>query len=588
MNCTGDHLFAGTALAAKQDRRIGTCDLPNLIKDRTHRAGIADEVAQVVFFAELVLEMNVLFDEFAALFVGGAFDEHRLGDYRSERTEQLDRKIFVRLLTVAKTGGDHADGRTSEYHRHGDEKAGSGSECEKIECVVNGKVIDRERRGELKDTPQAALGNSRFEAAKIGHAEAMSGNTIRDTAVGTAANDERNVRRGSARDILHNYLGTCSKSGAVNKGGGRACEEINVVEFHFTYKIVAQTAGQRQKHGRYGVCFCPGILVIRYNQGVETRVHITAGDEHNKMRLEDFLLGQFRSLSKMYLRDLVKTERCEVNGRWENRGYKLRPNDFVEITVDHTRGTAMQPQAIALDVIYEDDELIVINKPEDMLMHPSHRDNSGTLLNALAFYLNDDREAEEGEKRRRGEKEQESAAYDVSSSPPLLFSFSLEHVVRPGLPHRLDRLTSGLVVVTKTARAHRIISGHFLKKRVEKLYLALVDGLVEQDRGTIDAPIGRFADIKLWGVKDDGKRAVTNYKVRARYENTTLLELEPVTGRTNQLRIHAAHIGHPIVGDVQRAGTPYKRLCLHAYRLAFPHPVTREMMRFEKEIDFYS
>ncbi|MBK6748626.1 MAG: RluA family pseudouridine synthase [Acidobacteria bacterium] len=312
---------------------------------------------------------------------------------------------------------------------------------------------------------------------------------------------------------------------------------------------------------------------------METRVHITAGDEHNKMRLEDFLLGQFHSLSKMYLRAVVKAEQCEVNGRWENRGYKLRPNDFVEITVDHTRGTAMQPQKIELDILFEDDELLIINKPEDMLMHPSHRDNSGTLLNALAFYLN--------------QSEPPASAGGVSvdligsHTPPAYAGGSDKNdMIRPGLPHRLDRLTSGLVVVTKTARAHRIISGHFLKKRVEKLYLALVDGLVEHDSGTIDAPIGRFADIKFWGVKADGKRAVTNYKVRERYEKTTLLELEPVTGRTNQLRIHAAHIGHPIVGDVQRAGSKYRRLCLHAYRLAFPHPTTREMMRFEKDVIF--
>ncbi len=311
---------------------------------------------------------------------------------------------------------------------------------------------------------------------------------------------------------------------------------------------------------------------MRYNRTVETRVHITAASEHNKMRLEDFLLGYFRSLSKMYLRDLVKGGECEVNGRHENRGHKLRPNDFVEITVDHTRGTAMQPQEIALDIIYEDDELIVINKPEDMLMHPSHRDNSGTLLNALAFYLN----AECGTRNAElGVPSLDSALRTPHSA-----------LIRPGLPHRLDRLTSGLVVVTKTARAHRIISSHFMKKRVEKLYLALVDGLVEQDSGEIDAPIGRFADLKIYGVMDKGKSALTRYKVRARYDNTTLLEFEPVTGRTNQLRVHAAHIGHPIVGDPQRASTPNKRLCLHAYRLAFPHPVSREMMRFEKDVEF--
>src|SRR5881275_3060289 len=121
---------------------------------------------------------------------------------------------------------------------------------------------------------------------------------------------------------------------------------------------------------------------------MENRVEILAAAEHNKMRLEDFLLGHFSSLSKMYLRDLVKTERCEVNGRWENIGYKLRPNDFVEIVIDHTRGTAMRPENIPLDIVFEDDEIIVVNKPAGMLVHPSHRENSGTLLNAVVFHVN--------------------------------------------------------------------------------------------------------------------------------------------------------------------------------------------------------
>src|SRR5687767_9935306 len=165
------------------------------------------------------------------------------------------------------------------------------------------------------------------------------------------------------------------------------------------------------------------------------RVEIQAAAEHNKMRLEDFLLDHFRSLSKMYLRELVKTERCEVNGRFENIGYRIRPKDFVEIEVDNSRGTAMRREAIALDIVFEDDAMIVINKPAGMLMHPSHRENSGTLLNALAHHLNT-----------------VAGAYHI----------------RPGLPHRLDKQTSGLVVVAKTARAHRRLSESFMKKRVEK------------------------------------------------------------------------------------------------------------------------
>jgi 23S rRNA pseudouridine1911/1915/1917 synthase len=284
-----------------------------------------------------------------------------------------------------------------------------------------------------------------------------------------------------------------------------------------------------------------------YNFIMETRVEIQASGEHYKMRLEDFLLDHFSSLSKMYLRELVKTEKCEVNGRQENIGYRLRPNDLVEIDVDHSRGTAMRREDIPLDIIFEDEEIIVINKPAGMLMHPSHRENSGTLLNALAYYLN------------------QSSAKQV----------------RPGLPHRLDKQTSGLVVVAKTARAHRRLSESFMKKRITKRYIALVEGVLKEDERTIIAPIGRFADLKMWNVKDDGKHSESRLTVRERSSNTTLVELEPITGRTNQLRIHCQLIGHPIVGDVQRGGREYARLCLHANRLSFRHPLSREELEFD-------
>ncbi|CAN5375297.1 RluA family pseudouridine synthase [soil metagenome] len=303
---------------------------------------------------------------------------------------------------------------------------------------------------------------------------------------------------------------------------------------------------------------------MRYNFNVVKRVELQVADEHNKMRLEDFLLDHFISLSKMYLRELVKNADCEVNGRHENRGYKLRPNDFVEITVDHARGTAMQPEDIDLDIVFEDDDLIIVNKPVGMLVHPSHKENSGTLLNAVVYHLN-------RELLTPGRKDAEAKRGVF---------------VRPGLIHRLDKQTSGLVLLAKNARSHRILCSHFMKKRVEKRYLALVDGIVEDDEGTIEAPIGRFADLKMWSVKEDGKHSESRYKVRERYADTTLLELEPVTGRTNQLRIHCEMIGHPIVGDVQRGGTDLKRLCLHAFSLAFPHPSSREMVRFEVPIDF--
>jgi 23S rRNA-/tRNA-specific pseudouridylate synthase len=135
-------------------------------------------------------------------------------------------------------------------------------------------------------------------------------------------------------------------------------------------------------------------------------------------------------------------------------------------------------------------------------------------------------------------------------------------------------------------KAHRRLAIDFMKKRVEKRYLALVDGLVESDEGTITVPIGRFAEKKHWDVKTDGKFSETRFRVLRRDHDSTLLELEPVTGRTNQLRIHCAHIGHPIVGDGQRGGREFERLCLHAWKLSFRHPFQNESMVFATENPF--
>ncbi len=314
----------------------------------------------------------------------------------------------------------------------------------------------------------------------------------------------------------------------------------------------------------------PRFFGLRYNVQVEERIAIQAAAEHQKVRLEDFLLDHFSGLSKMYLRDIVKTERCEVNGRWENIGYRLRPNDLIEISVDTARETAMKPENIPLDIVFEDEHIIVVNKPTGMLVHPSHRENNGTMLNALAYYLND-------------KSVPSAVAGGLTQDQPPATAGGSDKTIRPGLPHRLDKQTSGLIVVAKTATAHRRLSADFMKKRVEKRYLALVDGTVERDEGTIEAPIGRFPELKQWSVKEDGKHSESRFWVRKRCADTTLIELEPVTGRTNQLRIHCELIGHPIVGDVQRGGREFERLCLHAYKLAFRHPITREDLSFEND-----
>ena len=290
---------------------------------------------------------------------------------------------------------------------------------------------------------------------------------------------------------------------------------------------------------------------MRYHGNVNTRIEIQAGDEHYKVRLDDFLFDRFNCLSKMYLRDIVKNELCEVNGRSENIGYKLKPNDLIEIFIDETRETAMRPENVPVDIRYEDDDIIVVNKAAGMLVHPTHRDKNGTLLNALSYYLN-------SENGVTGAKH-----------------------IRAGLVHRLDKQTSGLMVVAKTSRAHRILAEHFKRKIIDKRYLAMVDGIVADDSGSISAPIGRFADLKLWNIKADGKPAETRYWVKGRTAASTLIELEPVTGRTNQLRIHCSSIGHPIIGDTERGGSTNDRLLLHAWRLSFRHPSGGRQLDFE-------
>ncbi|MET0752852.1 MAG: RluA family pseudouridine synthase [Pyrinomonadaceae bacterium] len=300
-----------------------------------------------------------------------------------------------------------------------------------------------------------------------------------------------------------------------------------------------------------------------------TRFEFQVEENFVKTRLEDYLCEKFPNLSKMYLRELVRDEKCEVNGILENRGHRLRRDDFIEIEVDLERETAMMPEAIPLEIVFEETEFLIVNKPAGMLVHPTHRDKNGTLLNALSYYLN-------SEFKIQGSRLENDKSKIQNPKPK---------IVRPGLIHRLDKQTSGLIVIAKTPRAHRILCEHWRRKLVEKKYLALVEGIVAEDSGTIIAPIGRFAELKNWDVKEDGKHSETRFQVRERFADTTLLELEPVTGRTNQLRIHCAFVGHPIIGDAVRGGREFSRLCLHAYRLAFWHPNGNDWLEFETDFE---
>jgi 23S rRNA pseudouridine1911/1915/1917 synthase len=315
---------------------------------------------------------------------------------------------------------------------------------------------------------------------------------------------------------------------------------------------------------------------------VNRRIEIKVPDGLPKTRLEDYLFDRFPGLSRMYLRQIVRDGKCEVNGRLENVGYRVRGGDFLEVEVDLARENSMRPEDVPLDIVYEDEHLVVVNKPPGMLVHPTHRDKNGTLLNALVFHLNAEcgvRNVEFVVSHTEGEDTFTGRANADSANSAIRIPQSA--FIRPGLVHRLDKQTSGLIVIAKSVRVHRILARQFQRKLVEKKYLALVDGVFEKSEGTIEGSIGRYADEKRWGLKKDGKRSETRFRVREQMKDRSLVELEPVTGRTNQLRIHCASIGHPIVGDISRGGSGFERLCLHAWKLSFKHPVNRNDLTFE-------
>jgi 23S rRNA pseudouridine1911/1915/1917 synthase len=272
-------------------------------------------------------------------------------------------------------------------------------------------------------------------------------------------------------------------------------------------------------------------------------------------RLDEFVASQLPKVSLTRIRRLIAEGDVLINGEKSVKGARLAAGDMVSVKIFAAEKSSATPEPIPLNILYEDDHLIVINKPVGLLVHPSRSEKSGTLTNGLAYHF-----------------------WQTTGS-----------AIRPGLVHRLDRNTSGVIVIAKTPRAHRTLSKHFRERRVKKFYLALVCGAVEQDQGEIEAPIGYDPKVwPHWRVMSDGRPAMTHFKVRRRLSTHTLLELEPLTGRTHQLRIHCNLIGHPIIGDPiysskvdpLAAMHKLKHHLLHASRLLFRHPATNTEMDF--------
>ncbi len=273
-------------------------------------------------------------------------------------------------------------------------------------------------------------------------------------------------------------------------------------------------------------------------------------------RLDKWLARQLPGYSRTEIQRWIKEGLVRVNGRASKPGYKLEPGDVVEVDVPApVPYEGVKPEPIPLNVLYEDEDVIVIDKPAGMVVHPAPGHASGTLVNALLYHFPD----LEG----------------------------IGGVERPGIVHRLDKDTSGLILVAKNSRAHRELQRQFKAREIEKAYLALVEGHLQPKVGRIEAPIGRDKrHRKRMAVVRDGREAITEYTVIAYYGDYTLVDVRPLTGRTHQIRVHFAFIGHPLAGDTvygrrkQKLKPWLRRHFLHAHRIRFRLPRTGQWVEF--------
>ena len=301
-----------------------------------------------------------------------------------------------------------------------------------------------------------------------------------------------------------------------------------------------------------------------------------AGKGQSALRVDKFLMNLIENTTRSKIQNAVESGAVLVNDAPVKSNYKVKAGDVVRVVLAHpTYEQLLKPEDIALDIVYEDDQLLVVNKPAGMVVHPGHGNYSGTLVNALAFHFEN---------------------LPMNSSE------------RPGLVHRIDKDTTGLLVVAKTEHAMAYLSKQFAEKTSEREYVALVWGNIEEDEGTIEGNIDRHLvnrmQMAVFLDEEKGKPAVTHYKVLERFGYVTLVSCQLETGRTHQIRVHMKHIGHTLFNDERYGGnlilkgttfTKYKqfvdncfktlpRQALHAKTLGFEHPTTKEFMRFDTEI----
>ena len=289
---------------------------------------------------------------------------------------------------------------------------------------------------------------------------------------------------------------------------------------------------------------------------------IKVNDEFEGKRIDVYISSVDTQLSRTMIQKLIQEKNIKVNGKIVKASYKVISGDEIEIEIPEPKEINLKPQNIPLDVIYEDNDIIVINKPKGMVVHPANGNPDGTVVNAVMALCKDSLSGIGGE-------------------------------VRPGIVHRLDKNTSGIMIIAKNDKAHINLSEQLKNHEVKKTYIALVRGIINENEATIDMPISRSKnDRKKMSVNRDGKNAITHFKVLGRYKDKyTLLKVNIETGRTHQIRVHLAHIGHPVIGDdVYSNGKNEWGIsgqCLHAWKIEFHHPITKKKMELEAKIPEY-
>ncbi|MDD3853113.1 MAG: RluA family pseudouridine synthase [Syntrophomonadaceae bacterium] len=277
-------------------------------------------------------------------------------------------------------------------------------------------------------------------------------------------------------------------------------------------------------------------------------------------RLDIFLADKMEGMSRSTIKSLIDDDMVKVDGVNKRPSYRLKSGEEVLALIPQVRQIELEPQDIALEIIYQDNHIAIINKPVGMVVHPAHGNWDNTLVNALLYHIK-----------------------DLSG---------INGELRPGIVHRLDKDTSGVMVVAKTDQALRSLSNQIKEHSINREYTALVHGIIKENLGTIDAPIGRSkTDRKKMAVVNNGRQAISNYQVLERFNQYTLIKVKLLTGRTHQIRVHFAYLHHPIVGD-PLYGPAKKHLgmrsqVLHASLLGLVHPETGEYMEFTSELPEY-